>query len=372
MLELRGVEKSYGAVKALAGIDLAVEPGEILALAGPSGAGKTTTLHVAAGVLSADGGEVRINGKDMRDVPPWKRDVALVQESYALYPHMTVFDNIAFPLRAPRSGKRHDEAEIRRRVNEIAELLAMDRLLENRIQHLSGGQRQRVALGRALVRQPQVLLLDEPIAHLDAKLRHWLRGEVRRLLKAAGRPCIWTTPDGKEALSVADTMAVIVNGEIVQSGPPRGIFSHPATARVAEILSEPRIGIVPGEVRLPGPELHLDGLPIPFRLSIVEGRIGPGQVLAGIRARSLRILEGEQGSSTTKGEVVEREYTTRETIVSVKVGKSEVRILAAPFSEFRTKEQVTVEWGGAHVYLFQGAEERKLLCEAQIATAGKR
>jgi multiple sugar transport system ATP-binding protein len=371
VLELKGIDKSYGTTTALAGIDLAVQPGEILALAGPSGAGKTTTLHVAAGILSPESGEVSLDGKDLRKVPPWKRDVALVQESYALYPHMTVFDNIAFPLRKPRSGTRVDEAEIGRRVNEVAELLAMDHLLGNRIQHLSGGQRQRVALGRALVRRPQVFLLDEPISHLDAKLRHWLRGEVRRLLTAAGRPCIWTTPDGKEGLSVADRMAVIVNGVIVQSGTPREVFSRPATARVAEIISEPPIGILPGELRLPGPELHIDGIPMPFPLSIADGRMEPGRVLAGIRARSLKLIQGGHSSTTTRADVVEREFTTRETVVSVKVGEGSVRVLAPPFSEFRAKEQVTVEWGGAHVYLFRGGKERTLLCEAQIATAAK-
>jgi len=372
VLELKGIRKRYGEVDALAGIDLVVEPGEILALAGPSGAGKTTTLHVAAGILSADEGEIRVDDKDVGKIPPWKRDVALVQESYALYPHMTVFDNMAFPLRKPRSGMRVEEKEIRRRVTEVAEVLAMERLLDNRIQHLSGGQRQRVALGRALVRKPQLFLLDEPISHLDAKLRHWLRGELRRWLKAEGRPCIWTTPDGKEGLSVADRMAVIVEGAIVQSGTPRDVFSHPATVRVAEIISEPPIGILPGEVRLPGPELHLDGIPVPFPLSIERGKVEPGPILTGIRARSLSLVEDGSSATATKAEVVEREFTTRETVVSVGIGKGSVRILAPPFSEFRAKEQVTVEWGGAHVYLFHGGKERELLCEAQIAPAGTR
>lgn len=370
MLELRGIDKSYGDVQALAGIDLAVEPGEILALAGPSGAGKTTTLHIAAGVLAPDAGEVRIDGADVVDIPAWKRDVALVQESYALYPHMTVFNNIAFPLRAPHAREQIDEAEIRRRVVEVAELLAMDSLLENRIQHLSGGQRQRVALGRALVRQPRALLLDEPIAHLDAKLRHWLRGEVRRLLKAAGRPCIWATPDGKEGLSVADRVAVIIDGAIVQSGTPREVFSRPATARAAEILSEPPISILPGTVGFPGPELYLDGVPTPLRLSIGSGPIDQGPVLVGIRARGLKMLNSGHSPTAGPAQVLEREFTTRETVVSVKIGSGQVRVLAPPFTDFQPNEHVTIEWEGAHVYLFEGGGDRKLICEAEVAAAG--
>lgn len=372
MLELTGIRKSYGRTAALAGIDLEVGPGEILALTGPSGAGKTTTLHVAAGILPPDAGQVRLNGYGVESVPAWKRDVALVQETYALYPHMTVYQNMAFPLRSPRSGRGLGEKEIRARVTEIAHVLEMERLLDIPIQQLSGGQRQRVALGRGLVREPQLFLFDEPISHLDAKLRHWLRGELRRRLTAAGRPCIWTTPDGKEALSVADRVAVIVDGAIVQTGTPREVFLRPATARVAEIISEPPIGLLSGEVQFPGPKLRLGGVPVSFPLFVGEGRIEPGPVLVGIRARSLRLATDGSSDTATRGEVVEREFTTRETIVSVRVGEGSLRVLAAPFSEFRAKEQVTIEWSGAHVYLFQGGDEGRLLCEAHIATAGTR
>jgi ABC-type sugar transport system ATPase subunit len=372
MLELIGIDKAYGKVPVLSGIDLQVEPGQIVALAGPSGAGKTTTLHILAGVIPPSDGRVRLADRDITRVPAWKRDMALVQETYALYPHLTVFQNIAFPLRSPGAGTHLSEEAIRQRVENVAVALEMERLLEFRIQHLSGGQRQRVALARALVREPQAFLLDEPIAHLDAKLRHWLRGELRRRLTASGRPSVWTTPDGKEALAVADRVAIIVEGKIAQFGSPREVFLRPATARVAEIVSEPPIGLVPGIVQFPGPRLLIDGLPEALPLA-VDGSVtlAPGEVLAGIRPSSIRIANGRAVIPGT-AEVLAREFTTRETIVSLRIGNHPLRALAEPFSDFRTGEQIAIDWNGASVYLFEALEERKLICETQIgADAGQ-
>lgn len=372
MLEVTGIQKTYGRVHALSAVTLQVNPGEIVALTGPSGAGKTTTLHVTAGMVSPSAGSIRLDGRDITKVRAWKRDVALVQESYALYPQFTVFENIAFPLRSPTHGDRLSEDEIRRRVESVTDILEMTRLLDFPIQHLSGGQRQRVALARALVREPQAFLLDEPIAHLDAKLRHWLRGELRRRLTTTGRPCIWATPDGKEALSVADRVAVIIGGKVVQFDSPREVFLRPATARVAEIVSEPPIGLVSGTVEFPGPYLRLRGSETTLPLMVESGAVvesgailASGKVIVGIRPSNLRIANGS-ALVPTAGEVLTREFTTRETIVSVRLGEHTLRVLAPPFSDFHTGEPVTLDWGGARVYLFEAGDERRLLCEAQI------
>lgn len=366
MLELIEVGKTYGAVTALEAVDLEVKPGEIVALAGPSGAGKTTALHITTGVLPPSRGKIKLDGLDITGVPAWKRDIALVQESYALYPHFTVFDNIAFPLRSPNIGSPASEQQIADRVESIAGLVEIGHLLQNRIQHLSGGQRQRVALARALVREPKAFLLDEPIAHLDAKLRYWLQGELRRRLVATGKPCLWATPDGREALSVADRIAVILEGRVAQFGTPEEVFLKPATARVAEVVSEPPISLLSGVVESPGPQLRLDGVPTPLPLA-VEGENGltPGPVLAGIRPSSLRLGNGSQGA-VTRAQVLGREFTTRETVVSVQLGGQALRVLATPFSEYRIDDIVDVEWEGAKVYLFGVEKERKLMCHTQV------
>jgi len=366
VLELIDVGKTYGAVTALEAVDLEVKPGEIVALAGPSGAGKTTALHITTGVLPPSKGKIKLNGLDITGVPAWKRDIALVQESYALYPHFTVFDNIAFPLRSPNVGSPASEQQIADRVESIAGLVEIGHLLQNRIQHLSGGQRQRVALARALVREPKAFLLDEPIAHLDAKLRYWLQGELRRRLVATGKPCLWTTPDGREALSVADRIAVILESRVAQFGTPEEVFLNPATARVAEVVSEPPISLLSGIVESPGPQLRLDGVPIPLPLSVERGNgLTPGPVLAGIRPSSLQLGNGSHGA-VTRAQVLGREFTTRETVVSVQLGGQTLRVLATPFSEYRIDDTVDVEWEGAKVYLFGVENERKLMCHTQV------
>jgi len=368
MLELNELAKSYGPVNALRGVSLRAEPGHIVALAGPSGAGKTTTLHITAGILSPTGGEVRLGGRDITRLPPWRRDFALVQETYALYPHFSVFDNIAFPLRSPSSGRRVPEEEIKSRIADVAEMLEISNFLKTQIQHLSGGQRQRVGLARALVREPQVFLLDEPIAHLDAKLRHWLRGELRRRLTGSGRPCIWSTPDGKEALAVADRLAIIVGGKVVQYGQPRDVFMNPSTARVAELVSEPPISLLSGSLDPDGQRLVLDGVPGPLAVS-AQGPLRTGKVLVGVRPSSVHIGEGGNGA-TTRARVMAREFTTRETVVSVRLGEQTLRVASHQFSDFRAEDAIDVSWAGANVYVFAAENDKELLGQVQVHSVG--
>jgi ABC-type sugar transport system ATPase subunit len=245
-LELRGLTKRYGAVEAVRGIDLDVRSGEFLALLGPSGCGKTSTLRMAAGLEPITDGEVRIDGRRVNELPPRRRDVAMVFEDYALYPHMTVFDNIAFPLRVRGVAP----ADVRARVESTAELLGLTRLLRVGVRRLSGGQQQRVSVGRAIVRRPRVLLMDEPISHLDGPLKAHLRTELKRLHAELGTTTLYVTHDQVEAMALADRIAVMRDGRIEQCAAPAEVYGRPATLFVAGFVGEPPMNVFEGGSRL--------------------------------------------------------------------------------------------------------------------------
>lgn len=229
-IELRNVSKIYGTnTEAVKGVNLTVEDGEFVVLAGPSGCGKSTTLRMIAGLESVSGGEILADGARINDVPVQKRDMAMVFQQYALYENMTVFENIAFPLRMRKRPKE----EIRRQVEETAELLDLSRLLSRRPAQLSGGERQRAAMGRAMIRRPKVFLMDEPLSNLDAKLRIQLRAEIAALHQRLGTTTIYVTHDQAEAMSLADRIVVMKEGEIAQVGTAAEIYEHPNSAFVA-------------------------------------------------------------------------------------------------------------------------------------------
>lgn len=242
-LAARGITKSF-AQQVLHGIGIEVAPGELVAITGPSGAGKTTFCRILAGLERPNAGTVTLGGRDLQGVPPQQRRVALMFESYALYPHLTVRGNALSPLEAP--GGRLGPAAAAARVDEVLELLEIRHLGERLPGALSGGQKQRVALARLLVQAPDLYILDEPISHLDAKLRHKLRGEIRRRLAAQDAPTVWSTPDGMEALSVGDRVVVIDRGRIEQVGTPEDIWLRPASARVAKLLGDPPMNLIEG------------------------------------------------------------------------------------------------------------------------------
>jgi multiple sugar transport system ATP-binding protein len=237
-LVLHNLIKDFGKVRAVNNLSFEVEDGEFIVILGPSGAGKTTTLKLIAGVETPTSGKIYIGDKLMNAIEPSKRNVAMAFESYALYPQYTVAQNLAFPLKAP--VRRVPQAEIDHRVKLVAEQLNIQSLLDRLPRMLSGGQRQRVALGRALVRDPEVLLLDEPISHLDAKLRHRMRTEFKALESEIRATTIYVTHDYLEALSLGDRLAVLQKGEIQQIGKPHEVFDNPANTFVAQILGHPR------------------------------------------------------------------------------------------------------------------------------------
>jgi putative spermidine/putrescine transport system ATP-binding protein len=249
-LELIGVEKAYGSVRAVDRVSLAIAQGERLALLGPSGCGKTTTLNLIAGFLTPEAGEIRIAGRDVARLPAHKRNTGMVFQSYALFPHLSVSDNVAFGLRM----RRVERAAITRRVAEALALVRLERLGDRYPRQLSGGQQQRVALARALVIHPEILLLDEPLSNLDAKLRQEMRMELVAILRSVGITTIFVTHDQDEALSLADRVVVMNAGRVEQVGTPAAVYEEPATAFVAKFLGEPNVlagrvvGVTGGEI----------------------------------------------------------------------------------------------------------------------------
>jgi multiple sugar transport system ATP-binding protein len=245
-VEIRAVSKAFKGAPAISDLSLKVEDGEFVALLGPTGAGKTTTLRLVAGLEAPDSGSIRINGHNVTGHAPADRDVAFVFQQYSLYPHLTVFENMAFALRAPI--RRVPEAEICRKVGEVARLLHIETKLQNKATQLSGGQMQRVAIGRALVRSPSIYLMDEPLSSLDAKLRGEMRLELKRIHTDLGATILYVTHDQTEAMTMASRIGVIEAGRLMQIGTPRDIYENPINAHVAARLGQPAINLLPAEI----------------------------------------------------------------------------------------------------------------------------
>ncbi|TIS03389.1 MAG: ABC transporter ATP-binding protein [Mesorhizobium sp.] len=242
-VQIQGVTKSFGETVAVSDLDLQIKDGEFVVLLGPTGAGKTTTLRLIAGLEWPDSGTIQIGGHDATGLSPAERDTAFVFQQYSLYPHLSVFDNLAFPLRSP--ARRFPEEAIRRRVEEVARMVRIDHKLNNRSTRLSGGEMQRVAIGRALVRKPSIYLMDEPLSSLDAKLRADLRLELKRIQSELGATMLYVTHDQIEAMTMADRIGILSEGVLVQIGTPRAIYSEPANLHVAARLGQPAINLLP-------------------------------------------------------------------------------------------------------------------------------
>ena len=242
-LQLSGISKRFGDVQAVSDLSLDIQSGEFIVLLGPSGAGKTTTLRLVAGLETPEAGAVHIGGREVTALAPALRDVTFVFQQYSLYPHLSVFDNLAFPLRSPLRPVA--EPEIKRKVLEVARMLRIEDKLQNPATRLSGGQMQRVAIGRALVRSPAIYLMDEPLSSLDAKLRNDLRLELKRIQQDLGATMLYVTHDQTEALTMATRVGVLEQGRLVQLGTPRQIYEDPVSSYVASRLGAPRINLVP-------------------------------------------------------------------------------------------------------------------------------
>jgi len=327
-LALSAIRKSYDDNVVLEDVSLTVQPGEFVALVGPSGCGKSTLLRVVAGLEDHDGGQVTINGRDVTAMRAADRDVAMVFQSYALYPHLTVAQNIALPLimrrltaleRWPLIGpplSRAKRAAVRKEAADIAQSLQLTHLLERKPSQLSGGQRQRVALGRAIVRHPLAFLMDEPLSNLDAALRVALRSEIVALHRRAGGVTLYVTHDQEEALSMADRVAVMMGGRILQVGTPAAIYGAPEHIEVARFIGVPQINLVSGVIGDGGVVVAL-GAEIARGLSDAPG----GTVTVGFRPEAV-VLSGEAGATAIPVALDRVEFLGAEALVHVRTNVS--------------------------------------------------
>ena len=249
---LHGISKSFGATKALQDVSMTIPDGSFVVLLGPTGAGKTTTLRMVAGLDRPDAGRVSIGGRDMTGLTPAQRDVAMVFQQYSLYPHLTVRQNLEFPLKSPLL--KTPAAQIARKVAEVAEILQISHKLDNKATALSGGEMQRVSIGRALVRNPSVYLMDEPLSSLDAKLRSDLRIELKSIQATSGATLLYVTHDQVEAMTMATHVGVLDRGRLVQFGTPREIYENPVSIYAASRLGQPRINVLPADLFGPAPQ----------------------------------------------------------------------------------------------------------------------
>ncbi|QFY63719.1 sn-glycerol-3-phosphate ABC transporter ATP-binding protein UgpC (plasmid) [Rhizobium grahamii] len=286
-VELRDVRKSYGSLQVVHGIDLAIDEGEFVVFVGPSGCGKSTLLRMIAGLEDVTSGEIVIKGRDVTDLDPSERGIAMVFQSYALYPHMSVRDNLGFGLKMANT----DAAEIARRVGHASGVLKIDHLLDRRPGQLSGGQRQRVAIGRAIVREPDVFLFDEPLSNLDAELRVSMRIEIAKLHRKLANTMIYVTHDQTEAMTLADKIVVLRDGRIEQTGTPREVYENPANVFVAGFIGSPRMNLLNAVWRGDG-QLTVGGQNLPAEgFGGQQPDIGD-KLIFGIRPEHFQVTEG--------------------------------------------------------------------------------
>ncbi len=359
-VQLAGVRKAYddGTV-AVHGVDLTVHAGELVVLVGPSGCGKSTTLRMVAGLETISAGELTIGGRVVNDLPPADRDIAMVFQSYALYPHMSVRENMAFALKL----RKLPTADIRARVEAAASTLGLTELLERRPRQLSGGQRQRVAIGRAIVREPSVFLFDEPLSNLDAALRSEMRREIGMLHRRLGATMLYVTHDQVEAMTLGDRIVVMNQGRVCQIDTPSGVYDRPADTFVARFLGSPPMNILAGSLERDGDRLsvRLDADPShPVRLA--EGSEAwrlpeSGRVLLGVRPEQLALADGD-GSMPATLEL--EEVLGHEELLHCRVGTVPVIVRGAAGPRHVVGEQVNLRCRSDRVHLFDEATGKTL------------
>ena len=353
-LHVSALEKSFGKVEALRGLDLQVAAGEFFVILGPSAAGKTTTLRAIAGLEAPDAGRIVFAGQDMTDQPVQGRDMAMIFQTFALYPHLSVFDNLAYPLREAGIAA----SDVKTRVAEMADMLGITHTLARKPATLSGGEQQRVAIGRALIRRPNLLLLDEPLTNLDAKLRHDTRAEFKRLHRELGMTMVYATPDQLEALTMGERIAVLREGRVVQTGTPEELYSEPCNRFVATMVGAPPMNLVPGRLwqsegslAIELPFLSIDAAPWGGAL-----REGAPDVTFGIRPHDLMPVNGAGAGQSFTARVHLTEPLGDVTVLDLAAGGASLKMVLPEEQAvgYASGDELEIALDPAKAHLFDG------------------
>src|SRR5262245_43825092 len=359
------VNKIYGDFHAVKDLNLEIGDGEFMVLVGPSGCGKTTSLRMIAGLEEISSGSLRIGDRVVNDVPPKDRDIAMVFQSYALYPHMSVRDNLAFGLKLRKVPK----AEIERRVNEAAATIQLEKLLDRKPKELSGGQRQRVALGRAIVREPAVFLMDEPLSNLDAKLRVQTRAEIARLHQRLKTTVVYVTHDQVEAMTMGQRIAVMSEGLLQQVGTPQELYDHPKNRFVAGFIGSPAMNFVDAP-KDGGTAIRTGGFNFPVPAQYKESIAGAGdKIIAGFRPEHLELGEVAGDTATIQGTADVVEYLGNEELLHVTVEGTEIVAIVDSSHRVRPGDVVTLKLPVDKLHLFNGETGASLARTRQAVAA---
>ena len=352
-IELEGVWKRFGETEVIKGVDIEVHQGEFAVFVGPSGCGKSTLLRLVAGLESISEGEFRLGGKRMNEVSPDQRGIAMVFQSYALYPHMTVADNIGFAL----SLKKVPKPEIRKRVQEVAAILRMEDLLARKPAELSGGQRQRVAIGRAIIKRPQVILFDEPLSNLDAMLRVQMRAEIQRLHQEFGSTIIYVTHDQVEALTMAQKIVVLKDGIVSQIGAPMTLYKEPANAFVAQFIGSPKMNLLPARIeRIDGENCSAQVSGQPISIPSRAGFATDNDIRIGIRPEHIRLGAGTEPDLILAIALIER--LGAETYLHLDTEFEPLVVRIEGDLQASVGDEIGIVLTREHCHYFNGADQR--------------
>lgn len=359
---IKNLTKRFGNVIAVNNVSLEVKDKEFLVLLGPSGCGKTTTLRCIAGLDAPDEGEIYIGDRLVNDLAPKDRNVAMVFQSYALYPHMTVFDNIAFPLKM----KKLPMSEIEKKVKEVAEFLKISHLLNRKPGQLSGGEKQRVALGRAIVRNPDVFLMDEPLSNLDAKLRIYMRAELKRLQKELGVTTIYVTHDQVEAMTMADKIAIMNQGVLQQVGTAFEVFNSPSNLFVAGFIGSPPMNFINCTLKEENGSYYLDAgafaMSIPASLGKIIGeKSSSSEVILGVRPEDIIVEEKPVAKNSIKAEVYVTEPMGSEIVIDLKVNGEIIKVKTLKEFKLNIGDEVWIRFSEDKIHIFDRKTEKTIV-----------
>jgi inositol-phosphate transport system ATP-binding protein len=353
-VELENITKKWGDVVGADGVTLDIEDGEFVAFLGPSGCGKTTTLLMIAGIYKPNEGTIRFDGKVVNQVQPKDRGIGMVFQSYALYPHMTVFRNISYPLKL----QKVPTDEMQKRVQRVADMMGIGHLMDRKPAQLSGGQQQRVALGRALVKEPSLLLFDEPLSNLDARLRLSMRGEIKRLQMELGITSIYVTHDQVEAMTMADRVAVMRDGKLQAYCPPDELYDQPRTQFIGSFVGNPPMNFWKAEVIARDGGYYATQRDMEVRVPSDRGAkaAGRGEIIVGVRPEDVIIVD-----DGVPGEVYVVEPLGREDLLDVHMGEVSYRVLADPAMNIKMGDKIQLSFNSDKIQFFDPETEQSLL-----------